>query len=268
MVRLVTQLTGAGTASYDCGPATTAMAADRASAGRLRPSIRVVRRKMGVSNGPTDPRDWKRALDGFERAMARKGLRPIPSRVVIGGQLSDLHELLIEDRRGVLLAIDYGTVARLAPRRWSSTSYRGNHAVLVSGSRERDGRDEVRVFDPLADGRTVGGKRMVRGPRWWPWSLVRAAAANVKDGDGQRIYPGRDRWLGVVVRRAASAELPEPPDTEPEPVEPPTSEDRLADALDALERQIEGLQDAYELVRAAAGDDSASTEEPADGVRP
>jgi hypothetical protein len=88
MVRLVTQLTGAGTASYDGGPATTAMAADRASAGRLRPSIRVVRTKMGVSRGPTDPRDWKRALDGFERAMARKGLRPVPNRLVIGGELS------------------------------------------------------------------------------------------------------------------------------------------------------------------------------------
>ena len=108
----------------------------------------------------------------------------------------------------------------------------------------------------------------MRRPLRLPPKCFRAAAANVKDGDGRRIYPGRDRWLGVVVRRAASAERPEPPDTEPEPEEPPTSEDRLADALDALERQIEGLQDAYELVRAAAGEDSSSTEEPADGVQP
>ena len=190
MVRLVTQLDGSGTAAFDCGPATTAMGADRASGGSVRPSIRVVRTKMGVPRGPTDPWDWKRALDEFDGAMKREGLRPIPSRIVDGGELAELHDLLVEKRRGVLLAIDYGTVARLAPRLWSSTSFRGNHAVLVDGGREHDGRDEGRVFDPLADGRTIGGKRMVRGPRWWSWSLIRAAAANVKDRDGDPIYPG------------------------------------------------------------------------------
>ena len=107
---------------------------------------------------------------------------------------------------------------------------------------------------------------MVRGPRWWPWSLIRAAAGNIKDRDGDPIYPGRDRWLGVVVRQAAPIQKPEPPDTEPEPPEPPTSDDRLMDALDVLERQIAGLQDAYELVRTAAGEDSDSTEEPAEGL--
>jgi hypothetical protein len=38
------------------------------------------------------------------------------------------------------------------------------------------------------------------------------------------------------------------------------------DALDALERQIAGLQDAYELVRSAAGEDSQSTDEPDEGL--
>jgi hypothetical protein len=266
MVRLVAQLDGSGTASFDCGPASTAMAVDRASGGQVRPAIRVVRTKMRVPSGPTDPWDWKRALDEFDGAMKREGLRPIPSRLVAGGDLGELHDLLIEKRRAVLLAIDYGTVARLTPRLWSSTSFRGNHAILVDGGRERDGRDEGRVLDPLADGRTIGGKRMVRGPRWWPWPLIRAAAANVKGRDGEPIYPGGDRWLGVVVRRAAPIERPEPPEVEPEPPDPPTPDDRLADALDALERQIEGLQDAYELVRSAAGEDSGSDAEPAEGL--
>jgi hypothetical protein len=106
----------------------------------------------------------------------------------------------------------------------------------------------------------------VRGPRWWPWSVIRAAAGNVKGRDGEPIYPGRDRWLGVVVRQAARLERPEPPDTEPEPPEPPTSDDRLHDALDLLERQMAGLQDAYELVRSAAGEDSGSDAEPAEGL--
>jgi hypothetical protein len=166
----------------------------------------------------------------------------------------------------VLLAIDYGTVARLAPRLWSSTSFRGNHAILVNGGRERDDRAEGRAFDPLADGRRIGAKRMVRGPRWWPWPLIRAAAGNVKRRDGSLIYPDRDRWLGVVVRQAAPLRRPGPSEVEPEPPESPTPDDRLADALDALERQIEGLQDAYELVRAVAGEDSASGEEPDDGL--
>jgi hypothetical protein len=55
--------------------------------------------------------------------MKREGLRPIPSRLVDCGDLADLHDLLVEKRRGVLLAIDYRTVARLAPRLWSSTSF-------------------------------------------------------------------------------------------------------------------------------------------------
>jgi hypothetical protein len=80
MVRLVAQLDGSETASFDCGPATTAMGVDRASSGELRPSIRVVRAKLRVPAGPTDPWDWKRALDGFDGAMKREGLRAIPSR--------------------------------------------------------------------------------------------------------------------------------------------------------------------------------------------
>jgi hypothetical protein len=242
------------------------MAIDRASRGELRPTIRLVRTKMDVPTGPTDPWDWKRALDALDSAMKREGLRPIPSRLIDGGDLADLRELLVEKHRAVLLAIDYGAVARLAPRLWSSTTFRGNHAVLVDGGRERDDHVEGRVFDPLADGRTVGGKRMVRGPRWWPLSLIRAAAGNVKRRDGSPIYPDRDRWLGVVVRQAAPLKRPERPETEPEPLEPPTPDDRLAEALDALERRIEGLQDAYELVRMAAGEDSASGEEPDDGL--
>jgi hypothetical protein len=81
MVRLVAQLDGSGTASFDCGPASTAMAVDRASAGKLHPTIRLVRARMGVPSGPPDPWDWKRALDALDGAMKREGLRPIPSRL-------------------------------------------------------------------------------------------------------------------------------------------------------------------------------------------
>jgi hypothetical protein len=112
----------------------------------------------------------------------------------------------------------------------------------VNGGHERDDRAEGRVFDPLGAGRRIGGKRMVRGPRWWPWPLLRAAAGNVRRRDGSPIYPDRDRWLGVVVRQAAPLQRPEPPETEPEPTQPPTPDDRLADALHALERQIGELE--------------------------
>jgi hypothetical protein len=69
--------------------------------------------------------------------MKRDGLRPIPSHSSTGGDLPEFHDHLVEKRWAVLLVIDYGTVARLAPRVWSSTSFRGNHTILVNGGRDR-----------------------------------------------------------------------------------------------------------------------------------
>jgi hypothetical protein len=213
MVRLVTQLDGSGTASFDCGPATTAMAADRASIGKLRPTIRLVRARMGVPSGPTDPWDWKRALDAFDGAMRRDGLRPIPSRLVDGGDQTDLHDLLVEKRRAVLLAIDYGTVARLAPLVEHELPRQPRHPRERWW--ERDGRAEARVFDPLADGRTIGAKRMVRGPRWWPWLATVSSSRGSRPTGGRPPRAGAGRRGPAAPARGALPLLQRPQGSEP-----------------------------------------------------
>jgi hypothetical protein len=222
MVRLVTQLDGSGTASFDCGPATTAMAADRASIGKLRPTIRLVRARMGVPSGPTDPWDWKRALDAFDGAMRREGLRPIPSRLVDGGDQTDLHDLLVEKRRAVLLAIDYGTVARLAPlvehelprqprhprERWSGAGWsRGGAGLRPARGWTHDRREAHGPWPPLVA--LVGDGQLIPWlpANWRPTTASwRWAARPCRAGPGCSAPPAtparvRARALSLGVRR-------------------------------------------------------------------
>jgi hypothetical protein len=120
--------------------------------------------------------------------------------------------------------------------------------VLRKG-RERGGRHKVKVFDPLADGRTVGGRRMAKGPNWWDWSVVKQAAANVRDGRGDLVFPDRDRWIGLVVWRSQpivrdkSDPVEEPPidDDDGEPDDPDDGVDALTDVASDLDDAIDEL---------------------------
>src|SRR4029079_2091813 len=122
--------------------------------GRIRPTTERVRARMDTRS-PTNPWDWQRAIRGFRDVARKEGLRPLRSHLANGADFERLHTLLFERRRPVIIALDYGTVADEARRHWSSTTFRGAHAVLLRKGRVRGGTQKVKVFDPLADGRTV-----------------------------------------------------------------------------------------------------------------
>jgi len=274
------QLDDSAQKGTDCGTSSTSMAADRMSQGLIHPTTERVRKLADVPEGPTNPWDWRKALLGLAPNFKARGLKPPRLRLVDGGQLTQLRKQLL-DGVGAIGAINYGVVANRKPRLWSSTSFRGNHAIYMHRARlTPDGRVEVLVYDPLADGRTVGGKKMVKGPKWWPWSLVAAALERVLNKRGKRIYPD-GKWLGLLVWTSAKIKKPKPgqpepppePETpeEPEPDEPgdpddETPQSELEDAISDLEELMEQQQAVVDRMRALLGPDSISTDEPMTGV--
>jgi hypothetical protein len=259
VIRLEAQLDGSRTEGVDCGVASTVMAIDYASHGKIRTTTERVRNKMGTQD-PTNPWDWQRAIRGFRDAARKQGLRPIRSNLASGADFERLRTLLFERKRPVIIALDYGTIADKSRRHWSSTTFRGAHAVLLRKGAERGGRLRVKVFDPLADGRIVGGRRMAKGPNWWDWSVVKEAAANVRDGDGKLVFPGRDRWIGLVIWRTVPIvkdkpdPVEEPPldDDEVEPDDPDDAIDALTDVASDLDDVIDELTTAADRKRVAA----------------
>ena len=251
-IRIEPQLDGSKTESVDCGVASTVMAIDYASAGKVRPTTERVRAKMG-DEGPTNPWDWQGAIRAFKDAARKAGLKPLRSTIADGADFDRLETLLFEKKRPVVVALDYGTIARKSPRFWSSTSFEGGHAVLLRVGKERGGTLKVKVFDPLADGRTVGGKKMVNGPRWWEWAVVKEACGNISDAGGSPIFPKRDRWLGLVVWRSKPivADEPEEPDVEPPLDDPDAEPEEAADVFDALADADSDIDDAIDALMAA-----------------
>ena len=228
------------------------------ASGKIRTTTERVRNKMGTQD-PTNPWDWQRALRGFREAARKQGLRPLRSNLASGADFDRLHTLLFERKRPVIVALDYGTIADKSRRHWSSTTFRGAHAVLLRKGKERGGRLKVKVFDPLADGRTVGGRRMVKGPNWWDWSVVKEAAGNVRDGEGHLVFPKRDRWIGLVVWRSSPIVKDKPDPVDEPPLDDDDSEpDDPDDALDALTDVASDLDDAIDDLAAAPASKAVS----------
>jgi len=251
-IHLEAQLDGSATEGVDCGVASTVMAIDYATGGKVRTTTERVRNKMGT-RAPTNPWDWQRAMRGFRDVARKQGLRPLRSSIASGADLERLRTILFERKRPVIIALDYGTVADKSRRHWSSTDFRGAHAVMLRKGRERGGRLKVKVFDPLADGRRVGGRKMARGPEWWDWSVVKQAAASLRDSKGQLVFPGRDRWIGLVVWSSVPIVKDKPEPVEDPPLDDPDDEPEDADdAVDALADIASDLDDAIEELSAVA----------------
>jgi hypothetical protein len=250
--------------SYDCGPSSVSVAVDFMSLGRIHPSTENVRNKMQDHDKGTNPEGWVKALEAFGPAFERNGLTPPKFRLV-----TDLtHDKLknqMEWGRGFIGAYDYSKVKKMSPRLWSSTSFLGLHAMFQMKFRTKDGKNQGLVFDPLADGRTIGGKTMVKGPKWWPWWTIRQALAG---------YSGAEEARGVLVWRSElitpTTPPPTPPDPEdptPEPDDPGDSIDKMYSYLSDLEENFAALGETIAELRAYVGPDNDSTSEPADGVK-
>jgi hypothetical protein len=269
-LRLEAQLDGSATEGVDCGVAACVMALDDASYGLIRPSTEALRKRMGNDRDATNPDEWKVAIDSYADRFSALGLQPPKTSVVRGKGHDELWRLLHDKRRRVIVALHYGTVATERRSLWSSRSFRGNHAVYLRAATVVDEATRVPTYDPLADGRFRG---CPNGRRLWPFWLVRAATGNVRDARGRRLYPGEDRWIGLVVSKARPIGEPDdgvdPGDPDGgSPDLPDVTEllDVIADTAGDLEDHVEGLTASLEVLRSYLPVTSQSGSEPADGV--
>ena len=250
---LEAQLDSSASEAYGCGVAACVMALDDASYGLVRPSTEAVRKRMGGDRDATNPDQWKTAIDSFAARFISFGLQPPKTSVIRGKGHDQLWRLLHDQRRRVIAAIGYGTVASKKRSLWASRSYRGNHAVYLRAATLVEGARRVPAYDPLADGRF---KDCPNGRRLWPFWLVRAATGNVRNGKGGRLYPAEDRWIGLVVSKARP--IGEPDDGvdpgDPDggtPDLPDVTEllEVIADTAGELEDHIDGLTTSLEALR-------------------
>jgi hypothetical protein len=130
------------------------------------------------------------AIDSYADRFASLGLQPPRTAKVRGKGHDELWRLLHDQRRRVIAALHYGTVASEKRSLWASRSFRGNHAVYLRAATLVEAARKVPTYDPLADGRFKG---CPNGRRLWPYWLVRAATGNVRDAKGRRLYPAEDR---------------------------------------------------------------------------
>jgi hypothetical protein len=266
-LKLEPQLDGSATEGVDCGVAACVMALDDASYGLIRPSTEAVRKRMGNLHEATDPEQWKTAIDGFADRFASFGLQPPRTSVVRGKGHDELWHLLHDQRRRVIVALHYGTVADEQRSLWASRSLRGNHAVYLRAATLVDEARKVPAYDPLADGRFTG---CPNGRRLWPFWLVRAATGNVRDAKGRRLYPGEDRWLGLVVSKARPIGEPDEGVDPGVPDLPDVPEllEVIADTAGELEDQVSAMTASLEALRPYLPATKASESEPLAGVSP
>ena len=165
----------------DCGPRSWQMGIDAQTRGVRRPGVGKLRRHAGAI-GPraTTFLHARRAIDGMavpDRTRLRYYIRR---------RLADVRQA-VRAGRPVHLGIDYGRFGDLMGGTVGDPAFRGGHSVLVCGQRQRRGRVEWRLFDPLDDGRTP---RTPKGPRWVPRAALTRAAVVLANGDPDRIWAG------------------------------------------------------------------------------
>ena len=266
------QLDGSATEGVDCGVAACVTALDDVSYGRIRPSTEAVRKRIGDDRDATNPDQWKVAIDSFADRFATFGLQPPRTSVIRGKGHDELWRLLHDQRRRVIAVLHYGTVASEKRALRASRSFRGNRAVYLRAATVVDGARKVPTYDPLADGRFQG---CPNGRRLWPFWLVRAATGNVRDAKGRRLYPGEDRWIGLVISKARP--IGEPDDgVDPgdpaggSPDLPDVTEllEVIADTDGELEDHIAAMSASLDALRPYLPATSLSRSEPGDGVRP
>lgn len=216
---------GEPTRAFDCGVEKTKDAIDFASCGTVNVSTSKIRELMGLpGRKPTNPRDWKRAIESdFVAAKFRsKGLRPPKARLLDGVEIS-IARADLEDGRFLIGAGWYATLRALAPNKAASDEFGDNHAFGAFGAISNDRTNEN---DPLADGRPrPGGGRYPEGTQRIRWDVLRIVFGDVRlrtrDAAGRILTErklGRGKFLGVSVARSKPLATPEPgPDPEPEP---------------------------------------------------
>jgi uncharacterized coiled-coil protein SlyX len=181
MPTFVRQLDGSPNAGDNCGPASVAMALRWATAHEIEPSPSQVRKAMKDPTGGTYMADHRLAWDEYrERNAHRWDLKPM--RYFAAGEFADLITAL-GSGKGATIAIDYSKVPLNMK---GDPAFMGLHSVFLAAVRERAGQTEVKVFDPLNDGRRPGIPGP--GPVWYPKVMLRNAASAVVSQPGRAMY--------------------------------------------------------------------------------
>jgi len=198
-----------------CTAYSMAMGIDAFTGGERRPSGCKIRELTGDT---TDGLTLRQVADV---AQSRYGIRVA---VRSGGTTIAPNKAarLARAGRGFVLQGNAGVLVGTA-----SQSTRGpvNHAIWVQAVRggTDDEPDQVLVYDPAADGRPLSaGKRMAKGPQWWPWSRLLAFAADLRldDAGTRRLGAGRF-YAGFLPPRPGSSSAT-PADVTPLPAGAPT----------------------------------------------
>ena len=180
MTYFVPQLDGSKHQGDNCGPASIAMALRWSTAHKVAPTPSEVRRAMGDPIGGTNIVDWPKGYDAFADDAKAEGFILREAKYQPGRSWEDLLGVLA-DGGAMCLVIDY---SRVPDHLKGDRKFDGYHAVFVSRVRERGTATELRVWDPLCDGRRAG---IPRGPLWYPKLTLKAAAAGYA-GAGKAAY--------------------------------------------------------------------------------
>ena len=136
---------------------------------------------MKDPTGGTYMADHRLAWDEYRtRWAARWDLKPM--RYFAAGEYADLITAL-GNGKGATIAIDYSKVPLNMK---GDPAFMGLHSVFLAAVRERAGQTEVKVFDPLNDGRRPGIPGP--GPVWYPKVMLRNAASAVVSQPGRAMY--------------------------------------------------------------------------------
>ena len=150
-IRLEAQLDGSATEGVDCGVASTVMAIDYASGGKIRTTTERVRNKMGTRE-PTNPWDWQRAMRGFKDVADARPLKPRPAVHEHRGRRRDEQSRLVVHVVGRARAPRHHLLDRLLHQEDPDVVLEAALARVVERSPERDptAQDDRRLQGVLA----------------------------------------------------------------------------------------------------------------------
>lgn len=196
----VIQLDGSPYASVNCGPASIAAALRWATNHDVEPTPSDVRKRVGDFSGGIRPDQVRAGWEPYIDVAAKKGwvLQDVQFRP---GIPFDRLMATLDKGHGALVPILYSQVPM---RLRGSKTFKGNHAIFCQGTRTQNGIKQIRVYDPLNDGRAEGIP--ARGPVWYSEAILRDACAGYS-GSGKatmnRVQRGERQ---IIVEPDACAE--------------------------------------------------------------
>lgn len=178
-----TVVPGGERGSMDCGPRSWQMMVNFLTRGDRLPRIRELRRRAGVPGAQTtNVAHGNRAVESYDHLLHRT-----PLTYTIRTLISEV-KVALRAGRVVHLCIDYGKWNDVMPRT-GDPHFRHGHSVIVQGQRTHGDEIQVRLFDPLEDGRRPEIPDSPYG-RWVPRDKLLSAAQSFARARGRC-------WAGV-----------------------------------------------------------------------